>query len=75
MSRSAYNQRRIEMQFTGIETKLDKQNDAFERFKDAQLLRLDDIKSNDTKRYVAMMGVMVTTALGIAVQVLFHFWR
>ena len=69
------NQRRIELRFTSLETKLDKQNDTFDRFKDAQLARLDDIKSNDTKRYIAMMGVMATTVLGVATQIIFHFWK
>lgn len=69
------NQRRIESRFSGIETKLDRQNDEFAKFKDAQISRLDAIKSNDNKRFVTMMGVMGTTVAGVAVQILFHFWK
>lgn len=67
------NQRRIESRFTGVETKLDKQDDAFDRFKDEITDRLDAIKENDSKRYIAMMTLIVTTVVGIAIQIVFYF--
>lgn len=76
------NQRRIESRFTGVETKLDKQTDDFRSFKDALQIRMDVIKDNDNRRYVAMMRMAVLSLLGIvstgvtvAVQVIFHFWK
>lgn len=67
------NQRRIETRFTNVEAKLDRQDTEFERFNRDMTVRLDAIKDNDNKRYYAMMTLIVTTVIGIAVQIVFHF--
>lgn len=73
------NQRRIETRFAGIDAKLDKQNDESRLFRDTLQVRMDLIRENDSRRYTAMMGLAVTSLLGIVIMiaqvVAAHFWK
>jgi hypothetical protein len=69
------NQRRIEARFSDVVRKLESQDTALAMFKDEQNRRLDAIKESDSKRYVAMMTLIMTTIVGIGVQIVFHFWK